>query len=261
MRASEKYGDELVELQRTIYNSKNPTRRWLHCSRREWVVEAIRESASNLKNNTKALEIGPGSGVYLPELCRLFQKVVASDIETAHLDALQSIQDAHFNLQLIKDDVTETSLPKEQFDLILCSEVIEHIPTTEDILAGIYSLLRPDGCLVITTPQKYSPLEICAKAAFMPIIIDVVRKIYAEPIQETGHINLMTASVMEKALAEAGFEITTRYKSGLYLPFIAEFFGVRGKDILEYLQTAIRGTPLDFLFWTQCYVVKKGGKF
>ena len=257
MKSSQDLGEELVELQRALYISKNPTRRWLHCLRRDWVIAELRESANMLDNAMLALEIGPGSGVYLPELCRLFGNVIASDIQTAHLNALEPMSATQHNLQLVMDDISETLLPKEQFDLILCSEVIEHIPTTCGVLAGIFSLLRPGGILIITTPQKYSTLEMCAKAAFLPIIIDVVRAIYAEPIEETGHINLMTAPMMENALNEAGFVITKRHKLGLYLPVIAEFLGVRGAKMLKRTQEKIRDTPLDFALWTQCYVAKK----
>ena len=33
---------ELVALQETLYRSGNPTRRWLHCIRRDWIFAALR---------------------------------------------------------------------------------------------------------------------------------------------------------------------------------------------------------------------------
>lgn len=32
----------LVALQEILYRSGNPTRRWLHCIRREWIIAALR---------------------------------------------------------------------------------------------------------------------------------------------------------------------------------------------------------------------------
>jgi len=36
---------ELVELQETLYTSSNPTRRWLHCIRRDWIYDALNRYA------------------------------------------------------------------------------------------------------------------------------------------------------------------------------------------------------------------------
>lgn len=60
---------ELVSLQRTLYESRNPTRKWLHCARRDWISHAMRRFVTK---GEQGLEIGPGSGVYTPvwkELC------------------------------------------------------------------------------------------------------------------------------------------------------------------------------------------------
>jgi len=53
--------EQLVELQETLYSSKNPTRRWLHCSRRDWIFKALKKYAY-LSNQKSALEVGPGAG-------------------------------------------------------------------------------------------------------------------------------------------------------------------------------------------------------
>jgi len=249
---------EVVELQNSLYTSSNPTRRWLHCSRRDWVEKALRQEALGMKSDiTNALEVGPGSGVYLPTLCSLFTHVVASDIEDAHLHALNPMLEDYANLELLEDDIINSKQPEGKFDLILCSEVIEHIPSTDGVVKGLYRLLKPDGCLIITTPQKYSSLELCAKIGFLPIVIDIVRMIYREPIKETGHINLLTDHMMEHSLTNVGFNIQKKQKIALYIPLVAEFFGDMGKNVSSWMQKKILGTWLDFLIWTQCYVVRK----
>ena len=42
---------------------------------------------------------------------------------------------------------------KEQFDLIYCSEVIEHVPQPRAFVKAIADLLAPEGILFITTPD------------------------------------------------------------------------------------------------------------
>ena len=71
-------------------------------------------------------------------------------------------------------------------------------------MAEMRRVLAPSGVLIMSTPQKYSPLELFSKLAFLPGIIDVVRWIYKEPILETGHINLMTKQMLRDQLERAG---------------------------------------------------------
>ena len=250
-------GQELVDLQETLYTSSNPTRRWLHCTRRDWIISALRRYSSTLMGDSKtALEVGPGSGVYLPTLCEVFNNVYGTDIEPAYLDHSRPLQEKYPHLSLIVDDITNSKLPAHSFDLILCTEVIEHISDSKSALCGMYELLKPDGILILSTPQRYSPLELTAKIAFLPGIIQLVRLIYREPILDSGHINLMTESEVTKQLHNAGFKIEERHKTGLYLPLLAEFARQKGLKLEQSLEKEIRGGMLDWLLWTQYFVAR-----
>ena len=59
---------ELLPLLETLYDSRNPTRRWLHRTRRDWIIGKLRQYA----RGDRALEIGFGAGVYLSALAELF---------------------------------------------------------------------------------------------------------------------------------------------------------------------------------------------
>jgi 2-polyprenyl-3-methyl-5-hydroxy-6-metoxy-1,4-benzoquinol methylase len=242
--------DRLFELQQTLYTSKNPTRRWLHCSRHDWIVRELEQAGPA----GRALEVGPGSGIYLKTLAERYEKVVATDIENAYLRHLQPLTGRYGNLELLVDDVTASGLPSASFDLILCSEVIEHIEDSAPALAEMRRLLKPGGTLVLSTPQRFSTLELTAKIAFLPGIIHLVRRVYKEPVLETGHINLMTARQVTRQLEQAGFAIRKRHKSGLYLPLVAEFMGTNGLRAEQWLESRVRGSLLDGLLWTQYYV-------
>lgn len=246
--------NELVELQQTLYTSSNPTRRWLHCTRRDWVMGALRHTVGD--RHERAIEVGPGSGIYLPTLAELYDEVFALDIESAYLDHLRHLTGIHKNLALTIDDITASKMPDAAFDLILCTEVVEHISDSLSALQEMHRLLRPGGTLLLTTPQRYSPLEMTAKIAFLPGVIDLVRLIYQEPILETGHINLMTAKQVNRQLEQAGFHIQQSYKSGIYIPLVAEFLGGTGLRFERWLESKLLGSSLDSLLWTQYYIAK-----
>jgi ubiquinone/menaquinone biosynthesis C-methylase UbiE len=215
-------------------------------------MDALRKGDSN----ERALEVGPGSGIYLKTLSEAYREVVAIDVEDAYLRHLRPLADQVHNLELQVDDITCSKLPSGCFDLILCSEVIEHIADSQSAIREMRRLLKPGGMLVLSTPQRFSTLELAATIAFLPGIIDIVRLIYREPILETGHINLMTERQVSRQLEEAGFVVRRRYKSGLYLPLVAEFMGESGLAAEQWLESKLRGSWFDGVLWTQYYVAQ-----
>ena len=246
---------ELLELQEALYVSKNPTRRWLHLSRRDWVVSVIRRFAGI---PGRALEVGPGSGVYLPELAEAAGEVFAADIEEAYLEHARVLAESEPRLSVVCDDITATRLPVGSFQLVLCTEVIEHIADSGAALAGLAKLISADGALILTTPQKYSPLELCAKVAFLPGIIQLVRWVYREPVIPTGHINLLTESELLRQVAAAGLVVESSFKCGFYLPLVAELGGEAGCRFLQWCEHKLRGSRFSWLLWTQCYLLRSG---
>lgn len=244
---------EIIDLQRTLYTSRNPTRRWLHTSRRDVIIDALRRCALRGVRG-QALEVGFGSGVYLSTLAEHFDRVVGSDVELTYFDHAKPLALNYPNVSLVCDDITHTKLPRSSFDVVLCTEVVEHIPDSTVALTNMHDLLKPGGTLVLSTPQPYCPLEIAAKIAFLPGIINLVRLIYQEPILETGHRNLMSSQEVVGQLERAGFTIRESFKSGMYLPFIAEFADQRGLQLEKWLEGKLKRGPLDWLLWTQYYI-------
>jgi SAM-dependent methyltransferase len=240
----------LVELQETLYTSRNPTRRWLHTTRRDWIQKAVAGAGPG----RRALEVGPGSGVYLPALLQHFDEVSALDVETAHL---RHLEPRFPQVELIEGDVTGTVDVSEPFDLILCSEVVEHIPDSAAALRGMAALLRPGGTLILSTPQRFSPLELASKVAFLPGIVSIVRAVYREPVLEQGHVNLMTRRTVRRQLAEAGFVVERDFLSGVYVPLLAEFGGRAGLSLARRAEGLLRRSPLAWLLWTQYYVARR----
>jgi SAM-dependent methyltransferase len=245
---------QLIALLETLYNSRNPTRRWLHRTRRDWLTAKIADCAR--ERSARAIEVGFGAGVYLRALASNYQEVVGTELHQSKLEYASAGTADLANLQLLIDDITDSHLPPHRFDLVLCSEVLEHIPDTSRAIAGIRRLIAPGGLLILSTPQRHSLMELACKLAFMPGIIDLVRRIYGEAVLETGHISLMTEREIRHALELAGFLIRQQFKSGLYLPLVAEFGGITGMRLERWLEERLRDGPLSWTLWTQYYVAQ-----
>ena len=98
-------------------------------------------------------------------------------------------------------------------------------------------------------------MEICCKIAFLPVIINIVKMIYREPILKTGHISLRTQKQITINLVNNGFRIIQQKRIGLYIPILAEISD--GKLIAKIEYRLQKKHCLEGLLWTQCYIVQK----
>lgn len=108
----------------------------------------------------KILDIGSGAGTLSLFLAGQGFKVVGVDASSVSIEK-SKISAKYLNLQTKVDFVNCDFLDfasNEKFDLILCSEVIEHIFDVNEFLKKIKRLLINNGLLVLSTPLDSAPL-------------------------------------------------------------------------------------------------------
>ncbi|MBK9394592.1 MAG: class I SAM-dependent methyltransferase [Uliginosibacterium sp.] len=245
-----KPGQGDIAFQANLYESANPSRRWLHGVRRAWVMAAIQRYAR--RRGTRFLEVGIGCGIYTAEMAKL-GPVLAIDINPDFVAAVAGLE----NVEARVDDVTSLSL-RPSYDVAVCSEVIEHLPESQTALSNIAGALRPGGVLILTTPHAFSTAELFARLLVFPLVRGLVRKLYAEHVEDLGHINRLTRTALLNQIQNAGFEVLEQHDCGLYLPGVAEFGGTVGRDLARWLEGGLRHLiVVRELLWTQCYVLRK----
>lgn len=89
-------------------------------------------------------------------LCKVADYCLGVDILEAEVNSLKSI-----GFNVVCFDLVKAPL-QEDFDLIICGELIEHISNLEGIFSSFRSMLRPHGRIVVTTPNPYY-LNVIAK--------------------------------------------------------------------------------------------------
>lgn len=250
----ERAGQGDVAFQRALYEDGNPTRRGLHRARRDWVLS---EAMAHSRPGDRVLEVGVGCGVFTEELSKAGRKVAAVDINPSFLENVRPLKGVETYLK-------DATAPLEigAHDLAICSEVLEHVPPqrSEAMLASMFEALRPGGVLVLTTPQRFSTVELMARLFRFPWVLALARKIYGSA-EELGHINLLTASAARRQIGQAGFVIERQRRFGFYLPVVAEFGGTAGAGLLRMLESALSSVPVARgLLWTQGWVLRKPAK-
>lgn len=64
--------------------------------------------------------------------------------------------DLHSPLADIKADICELPFKKDQFDVVLCNHVLEHIPDDEKAMQELFRVLKPGGWAVLQVPLDAS---------------------------------------------------------------------------------------------------------
>ena len=112
------------------------------------------------------LEIGPGIGTLSQELCRLYKKVVAIEIDTSLIPALSETMAEFNNFKVINADILKVDLSKlidDEFagmPITVCANLPYYI-TTPIIMGLLESGCNFDNITVMI--QKEVALRLCAK--------------------------------------------------------------------------------------------------
>ncbi|MCR4416615.1 MAG: class I SAM-dependent methyltransferase [Ignavibacteria bacterium] len=127
---------------------------------RSWYIrKVLRKIIPEIQNaNPNILDAGTGFGQYAYFIAKNFpsSKILAVDIKEDYLkDASEFFQKSNLkNVEFKIEDLTKMNFENE-FDLILCVDVMEHIEDDLSVLKNFYSALRQNGYLVINTPSSF----------------------------------------------------------------------------------------------------------
>jgi len=106
----------------------------------------------------KILDIGCGNARDLAIIAATGAQVVGVDIAEGMVSAARQelIKLGIESVLLRVGDAKQLDFADGEFDKVLCSEVIEHIPDAEKALAEIWRVLKPGVVLVLSTPNPKS---------------------------------------------------------------------------------------------------------
>jgi SAM-dependent methyltransferase len=114
-------------------------------------VRWIEQSGVDLGPSTRALDLGCGHGVFGSRLSRRGCPVSFADERNLLLPELANAPFRKINLD--QDDVTVLG----EFDLVVCSNVFEHLSKPERFLDSVHKILAPRGKLYLSWTNWLSP--------------------------------------------------------------------------------------------------------
>ncbi len=107
-------------------------------------------------------------------------------------------------------DATNLEFADSTFDKVIASEMIEHIPDYKKAIAEIHRVLKNNGCLIITTPNRRSWYGL--DNFIYRLILNIFKKSSVHPYDEWKSF-----SELKESLERAGFELL-EVKGACYIP-------------------------------------------
>jgi 2-polyprenyl-3-methyl-5-hydroxy-6-metoxy-1,4-benzoquinol methylase len=176
--------------------------------RRRLIADAI----TRLPQASTVLEVGCGPGELIMDLKRLCPSARLSGLDLSTV-AIEACRRAHPDVTFHVADIVESALDSS-FDLVVCSEVTEHVDDPLRALRNMRAMTTDGGFLVLTTPHG---------------------RIHSTELA-IGHVKHPTRSELTKWLQEAGFTVV-RIRQ----------WGWPGYTILKYVANLAPETALDHL--------------
>lgn len=223
-----------VRWQEAIFVEENYTVAYAHFVQHHRIVNCMATLLAGREQAT-VVDLGCGEGLNLLALRRQVERdgirYIGIDLERTALRraASRCAYRRYANVELRFGDVMRTGLPPDSADVILCSEVLEHLREPRLLLEEIRRVLAPGGTAIMTTPnlsnyprrvgdwadrivkgrlreQAYAGMiDRCAGAGFSP----------QEATGILGHVSEKPAGAWRELAREAGFKVTLRRGSTL----------------------------------------------
>src|SRR6266699_2235657 len=150
------YERELDEEKR-LYDMSNPVCRYYHISRKERIHELCNAILAHHAGSRIAADIGCGTGAYLAALSTVVSRVIGVEIARSKARvAMRRVPNE--KVVMIVGSATEIPVASATCDLVLCSEVIEHLPDPDQVLAEVVRIAKPGSSIVVSTPVSYDPV-------------------------------------------------------------------------------------------------------
>jgi len=176
--------------------SFNPIRRWFHVNRYRIINNLVK---SKFRNGMKILDLGCGSCNWNLDGMEVF----GIDLNEGLLK-LAKLKKRIYDYTVAGS--TDSGVKDGSFDIVVASEVIEHIPDYGRMIDDIYRILKPAGFAVISVPFD-TALSLWKYLFFLQCLFQgyILGNSYYR--KWCGHVNYFSPDTIKEAFLKRGFDM------------------------------------------------------
>jgi len=172
-----------------------------------WLNDATGELARGLRIRATdtVVDVGCGYGGHSLFCARQGAAVIALDRDAdrvAQTETKLKASPAHA-YRVICSDCNPIPLPDEAADVVICTEVLEHVTDPSVILGELVRIARPGGHLLVTVPDARAEQLVAATAP-------------ANYFEEPNHVRVFGPDELRELMAGAGLEILSEQRMGSF---------------------------------------------
>lgn len=182
--------------------------RFVDFKRLDFIIHTLEANYGAAKNKVMGLDIGCGKGNITLPLTSLGYKMLGVDIYARAIDICIQKKEKLFSghqdyPKFLAGDAENLSFRQgDNFDFVICSEVLEHVRHPEKVLKSLDSCLKQNGILIVTVPNGFGPYSL----VFDQLRNKIVHKLVPR-IGPSEHVQYFTFSAITKLIKGAGFEV------------------------------------------------------
>ena len=116
--------------------------------------------ATRIAGGRRVLDVGCGEGYGTASLTQTSDHVCGIDKSLDVIERAKRIY-SDLNVNFLVGDATALPVPTGSIDLVVCFEVIEHVPDAHQVLAELDRVLSDSGVAILSTPNATGPKGAC----------------------------------------------------------------------------------------------------
>jgi SAM-dependent methyltransferase len=162
------------------------------------LITAFIRIIAALENVKTVCDLGCGNGYMPGRLAELGYRVTGVDASESGIDIAQANFSQATFLRATIDSTLRDRMELEQFDLVVSSDVIEHLYRPDDLIEAAASLIKPNGRVLIGTPYH---------GYLKNLVLSVTGKMDAHfGVHDVGgHIKFFSVKTLSDLLIRHGF--------------------------------------------------------
>lgn len=178
---------------------------------------------------TDVLDVGCAGGSLTRHIANMGFKVLGTDILESSIEIAKEFNNVP-NASYEFRDLFKEPFPAESFDCITFLETIEHVENPGLFLKEFHRILRPNGCIVLSTPNATSLKNSLYALSYRKKEkrIQIAKEISSEKLHtgtQIEHVNNWDFPTLVRLLDRCGFELADHafVRSGpIYLPIFGK---------------------------------------
>ena len=229
---------------------------WGYAKRLRFVREAISEAFPERQpGSIRILDVGCGNGsqLALPLALRGGFQLTGIDTDRRSIEHARRLAGESDQVRFLCGRIEELE-DATAFDVVILSEVLEHLERPEELLRASVKLMKANGIMIVTVPNGYGEFEIDSwvfRKLRLQRVVDALARNQHEVLgstdnQESGHVQFFTRPGLMRLFRACGLAVFREGAASFLAGPIVGHILARSSSFIEWNSRVTNRLPFQF---------------